>query len=553
MRRHSWTSLVLILLGTLVLTSTAGAGQRDYLLKRGLRNDEPRSAYLVRQAEKAEGKKREALLEQALAYSPDVPALYFKAAWGRLPDFAGSMAAATEGLKAYARSFYWTESLVGLTLASVGGALFLALLLALLFRLPLDVPLLAHDINERKGKILLPLACLSLALLGPVFFMAGGFFLVSLYARKSSKTAFFLVALVLMASPLIVQVGNTFLSTSSPELQAVVAVNEGRDNSPALEALAGKEDFASRFSYALALKREGLPRDSIRIYTGLIENRGEDPRLYVNLGNAYVAAGYMDHAEQSYQNALRLGRSVTALYNLSQVHRHQLDFEEGDKYYDQAFTLDAAAVSRFTAIAGKDPERLVVDETLSTRELWMKALRDRRDMIRLSPLRPLPASLAGAVLLVLFLMVDKVSSSRAFRCTRCGAIACRRCAGGRQWEQICGQCQKVESGQEQGPRARVTMMLSSGEYKYRLLDRVRLLSFAPPGFAQLYSGRVMSGIVFLWLFLFPVLFLAADPLLATGLGGFSHSWLLLPALLLAVLLYAVSFISVNRRIDRGWL
>ena len=44
-----------------------------------------------------------------------------------------------------------------------------------------------------------------------------------------------------------------------------------------------------------------------------------------------------------------------------------------------------------------------------------------------------------------------------------------------------------------------------------------------------------------------------DPLLGTGMGEFSHTWVKAVFIPLVLLIYYLSFITVNRRLDRGWL
>ena len=98
-------------------------------------------------------------------------------------------------------------------------------------------------------------------------------------------------------------------------------------------------------------------------------------------------------------------------------------------------------------------------------------------------------------------------------------------------------------------------MLSSLRSKDKIRDRLKALSFAPPGMAQIYAGKLFEGFCYIMGFLFLVFssILAAFPIFTVGLSGMTHVWLTPGLVIAAVLLYALSFISVNRRLEIGWL
>lgn len=536
-------------------SSTLGAVTRSDVLGKGLRSDYPSSYALMLKAQKAgTAKEKRELLKEALTLSPDLPGLYFALARASLPDLSGSMDYLVRGAKAYGKNFWWSMDLKGL--------LYVGLMLSLLFTFALtgvlrffrDLPLIAHDMSENKAKLLLlPVAFLPVAL-GLTGFIAGLLFLSGFYLRKKNKAVFYLAALIMLLSPFFLRIANTYFSSPSPEIRAVVAVNEFRDNDFAIRTLQRSAGFLPRFSYATALKREGRIQESIGIFSSLAAQQ-PGAKVYTNLGNAYVAAGRYDDAKESYNKALKYGRSAITLYNLSQVYRDEFDYSTGDKYYDEALASDKGLVTSFTEIAGKTPNRLVVDETFSKDDLEKFAGENRARMINIYPASPYSASAAGAALLVLFAFLDKAMTSRAYRCSRCGRVACPKCTTRRGvGRNICRECYRLQVAPDaETPQARVARILSSSEQKNRAMAFMRFLSFSPPGIVQIYSGRVFAGFVYLWLFLFAAFTFALNPLFTTGMAFFSHGWLspLLVAALIA--LYLLSILTSQRRIQRGWL
>jgi tetratricopeptide (TPR) repeat protein len=552
-RRHRAVFCVAILVLTLLPQAIAGI-TRDEVLNQGLRNNEPYSYLMVEKAEDAPEAEKTALLEDALAMSPDTPSFYFEKARARLPHVFKSLNYALEGIRAYARNFYWTLSLAGLLYVSLMLSLIIALAVVVLIRFPLHLPLLAHDLSESKAKLLLIVMVLPLALMGPVAFLAGMLFLTGFHMKRRGKAVFYLAVVLMLFSPLFQGLADTFFSSPSPVMRAVVSVNEGRENLFAVQTLEGRDGFAQRFSYATALKREGRAEEAVGIFVELAKEYPL-PMVYNNLGNAYLAAGLREEAKAAYENALKMERPAVPLYNLSQLYRDELNYQVGDKYYEEAVGLDRELVTSFTGIAGKSPNRLVVDETLGQKEFWVMAGSMRKGTVTVFTSSPLMVTSAAALLLVVFVLADKSMATRAFRCTRCGRVVCDKCGGGKMLQgNICPDCYRTQTGgEEDSPRTRVARMLQAGKYKSKQVDAVRGLSFSPPGIAQIYSGRALSGFVYAWLFLFALISMVLNPLFSTGMAGYSHWWIAAPAVLLMVFLYYLSFVTVNRRLDRGWL
>jgi tetratricopeptide (TPR) repeat protein len=542
----------LALMAMTFLPQAAGADVREDMLDRGLRNNGPYANSMVLRSQEAQDAERAELLTKAISVAPDSPFLYFKLAAATLPNIGLSAIYVVDGVKAYGRSFWWTQSLKGLLFISLLFSVFLSVSIITLIRLPRELPRLVHDINETKAKIMIPLLILPAALLGPVVLIGALLMLSGFYMAKSDKWIVYLVLILISAAPLIGGIADRFYSASSPEARAIVDVNEGRDNSLALRVLGDASDFASRFSYATALKREGGATEAVDLFNSIIADNS-NPKAMINLGNAYFASGQGEKAKEAYKQALDREKSVLVLYNLSQVYRDSFEYAQGDKYYEEAQAMDSQAVSSFQDIHGKSYNRTVIDAMLSPEELEQAAVLMKR--------RALPlvgdygrTAVGGLVLFALFAILDISMKTRSYRCAKCDKLACDMCSDPRQQQDfMCSECLRAQGGEDTSAKARLSRLLEANEEKSRMITRLRVFSVFPPGLAQAYSGRVGNAFIFMIFFMHPVVAMALNPYFTTGLGGGTHGWLWLAAVPVIVLDYLISFITVNRRLDRGWL
>ncbi len=545
----------LFVLITLLAASPAPAVQEDYdkLLNRGLTNDEPYSYSLIEEARDSQNERE--LLKAAELFSPDLPAVYFKLSQDALPNVFASIRYGFEGIKAYARNFWWSYSLVSLFFASLLASLVVAAAMVVLIRLPMQIPLLAHDINEGKAKIFIPFLLLPAALGGPLTFIAAALVIIGIHLRKNSRAAVFVFLAFLAASPLLVALSNTMLSAAtSPELRAVVAVNEGRNNTYALQTLNNSNNPAAKFSYALALKRVGRYNEALEIYFKLIGENPSDLMVLNNIATTYSAMEQPDKAKEYLNKARNVNSSALVLYNLSQVYRGALDFSTGDKYYKEASSLDHDQVSKYTAFASDNPNRFVIDMTYSIPRLWELAFNKRRTMVSPFPLGKAATAGVAAALIVIAAILYAATRGKAFRCSRCSRIVCNICSRDSRWGQMCPDCYSaLVRVQDQDRQKRVSALLAAYEQKDRMRKKVRILSFLPPGIAHIYTGRAMSGMFLLWAFGFLVAAILLNPFIGMGLAGLSHWWLNPVFILTIVILYASTTIYINGRLDSGWL
>ena len=547
MRKLSLWAAVLVLAFT---AAAANAVPRQEAVARGLVNDDP-YAYHLFESSREPGADARGLLEEAIENAPNTPGFYFALSRAALPSLVDSFSYFVTGVKAYGMSFWWQLSLLTFMAVALVVSASISLLVVALMRFFRDLPLLSHDINEKKALMLVPLLLMGYMVLGPLCIAGGLLFMICLYKKRSHKALVYLALLIVILSPLWSRTLETALSFSNAKARAVVAVNEGRDNTLAIQVLADEDVFSSRFTYALAVMREGGAEGSIALYDALIKD-SSDPRLYNNLGNAYVAIGRRDLAKTAYLKAVQSGGSVTTLFNLAQIYRDELDYDKGNKYFDQAQAKDKARVSEFAARMGTTGKLHVADDVLTPKEV-ISVVMDSPVVNAVMPFNfgsEIPAGYALFLFLLFFLFSGKLGG-HAFNCKDCGDVSCPECS---RDNKLCEDCHAKLAGDDSAsPQARVKRMIKANKKKDKQIAVVMVLSFAPPGIAQAFTGRVFSAFLYMWIFSFSIVLIAMDPFMRTGLSGGSHGWVWIVAVPLILVTYYVSNLTVRRRLDRGWL
>jgi len=246
----------------------------------------------------------------------------------------------------------------------------------------------------------------------------------------------------------------------------------------------------------------------------------------------------------------------SALYNLSQVYREMLDFDKGEEYFLSAQRLDHDAVSRFRSIAGRNPNRFVIDEGLSVATLLDYAKRKtyHTSTVGLSPVHPIIMIVIALLMAALFYIFDQHFNTWAYRCNRCGKILCSKCEKHILWGHMCLQCYRsLVKLDELDAKERIAKLLNVYEYQKKKRDIIKLFSFIIPGSGQIYAGNILYGLLFLWLFLFFLSIPITNSIFVLGLSNFSHLWLNISSIFLMVVVYVVSNIITRRRLAKGWL
>ncbi len=558
---------VLVPAAVLVPDNAGGDDFYEAQLNRGIQNSDAYAYLLMKQADR-DSAAGAALLNQAASYAPDLPAVHFALARNSL-SFTGagllqSIDHLVNGLNAYARNFWWSFTLSGALFFSLVLSFVLAYAIVIAVRLPLDIPLITHDLNESPPRIFGLAVLILLSALSPLCLIAGILVLLGIYMSRTDRYAVFGFLLFLVFLPLVMAAASLYISApSSGAIKAVVQTNELKGNEYAIANLGRSTQDTERFSYALALKREGLFREAIAIYTQLNEKK-PDARVLVNLGNCYVglynfqeeSKGNLDQAVKYYSSAIATRPVASAYYNLSQVSRELLEFEKGDEYFKAALSTDRTAVGRYRAVSGRQSNRFVADETLTGSELWdyVRGSTKKVFTFGLAFLPPSAISLLAVVLLIVFVLLPGRLSHTAYRCRKCSTILCNRCERDLVVGQICSQCYgSLLKLAELDVRERVARILSIYDQQKKRRDVMKILSFVLPGASHIYAGRILQGLLMLWPFLFCAVFPLISAFFFPGSSLISHGLVSLTLLLLALFIYGAANIFTRRGISKGWL
>ena len=528
-------------------------------LNSGLRNTEAYSYLLMEKARENTAESVQ-LLKEAVKMSPDLPPVYFALAKERFsPSSTGvfeSVEYVIEGISAYTRNFWYEFTLAGSLFFGLVISFVVAIAIIFATRFPGDIRLFTHDLAESKNLMLLLVLLIVISGMSPLLFIAGMLILFGMYMKKLDRIVVYLFLLFLVSSPLLFRTSAMFLHTlSSSSLKAIAEVNESKDNTYAFTALKNNDDYPSLFSYALALKREGHYDEAVAVYQRLLQKRS-DPEVYVNLGNCYFALKKMDEATAAYLKALEIKPLASAYYNLSQVSRDRLDFEKGNEYFRQALAVNRDSVAEYRSIYSRNPNRFVVDETLPPSEFWGLALLNTGNVSAFGASVLPPFFLSGAALLLVMLnfLLNTLIRERAYRCKRCNTILCPRCERRLTWGSMCQACYaSIVKLDEMQLKDRVAKLLSIYGHQKRRKDIMKILSFIMPGVPQIYAGKILSGFLFLWPFLFFLVLPLTNQIFVGGGIFFSHNFFTWCAIFIAAFIYVISNIITRQRIAKGWL
>jgi tetratricopeptide (TPR) repeat protein len=537
-------------------------------LNRGITNSAAYSYLLIEQS-REHGARSEEILQKALAYSPDLPAVYFALSQASFSlSGAGILKSVdyiVQGVAAYSRNFWWSFTLTTSLFFSLVLSFLMSVVIVIAMRLFTDIPLLSHDFTEGNLHPAILTGFFLISLLGPLFLLAGLLLLLGLYMKKADKTVVYLFLVFLLCFPIVVNSGSRFFSAyTSGSVRSVVDVNQSQDNKYAMTTLKNDADFVPLFSYALALKREGRYEEAIESYERLLQ-AGEHPRAYVNLGNCYVGLGlndqqrgreYLEQAMKNYRTAVHILPLASAYYNLSEISREMLDFTRGDEYFRSAVAIDRAAVSGYRALYSRNPNRVVADETLPADRLW-EYIWHRPYKVLTFGLTRIPSIMLpifSLFLLVFFYVSDKRLHRRAYRCRKCGVILCPKCEKGLLWGQMCPQCYgSLIKLDELDARERVSRLLWIYARQRRRRTTIKVLSYILPGSPQIFAGKIVKGFFLLWSFLFFLTVPAMNSIFVPNNTLVSHGFFSCAAIYLAVVLFFVANYVTRKRISRGWL
>ncbi len=522
--------------------------------KNALKTPRVYSHLLLKKAEELHRTEAIELIQRSLKIDPDNPRahfLIFRHTFGKgLKDTFLSFKHLFNGIRYSIKDFWHFLNFYAIVLATFSFSIPILIVIFAVVRLPIDIPLFIHEITEDPKKVAF-LGVLIPSFLGVYFALAGILFLSSFQIRKRGYVIGPILFGLMLLSMLIGGYLDSYLrGMISPEIRATAAVNLGRSNIYAIDRLKNTEGFTYKFSYALALQKEGYVTDARPVYEDLAREK-KDERVLVNLGNCYFLLNQYDNAEALYREALKIKPIASAYYNLSIIARERLNFSEGDSYFVKAVGLDFARVTRFRELWSDTKYVEPMSEQLRKSELMILFLQKSMAYFGFKS-RQMFFAVYVLILSVLLIIRGK-ERTIAQRCPKCGKVYCLKCERRLYWGGLCSECFRSLVTFETDPSERVKRLLNSYNYQRRRRQFLSILSFIIPGFALMGTENVMRGVLFLFGFIFFVVMIFVSGVFVLNIYPESNSWLKIIAFIAATLVYIFSVLSVRGRIRKGWL
>lgn len=334
----------------------------------------------------------------------------------------------------------------------------------------------------------------------------------------------------------------------------------------------GQASYAELFALGRYQYRRGQLEAAAETFKKAALEKGDDPRLMVNVGNVRFALGDHDGANALYTRAIEADeRLAAARLNISRVHYRRaarLADAAAAQELEKAQTAEMLAqqldetLAAWTVIPQDKPQhiqRIVVSPALSWSEL-APLVRSTEAAERVAnqlafrllgttanPLSfVIPAALA-LLIVGLGSLTGSVGASRA--CDKCGRAVCRRCdpelglGSG-----LCGQCVNVFARKGAvAPPVKVRKQLEVDRYQSRIERLSWLFGIVCSGAGHLFSGKPLRGLGFLFIFLFLVfLGVFRDGVLRPPYGELPPHFQILPAGILLAVVYFLSLRSLRK-------
>ena len=213
--------------------------------------------------------------------------------------------------------------------------------------------------------------------------------------------------------------------------------------------------------------------------------------------------------------------SVEAHFNLAQAYREKLQFDKGEKEYQDAVRLNAELTEKFTGRTSLKGAVPIVDASLNLNEVltWMIGFRSdevwKKSDDFFTLLRDTPISSAPLIGL-LFVAVLALLSPRgyikklAFQCALCERTICQSCQKHIFHLRVCLACSEANRKVK-----RFSELHQLNQRQDRQMMVARIISMLLPGSGHLYLMYSIKGFILIVLFLSLLLavFLEKIPLL----------------------------------------
>jgi tetratricopeptide (TPR) repeat protein len=279
------------------------------------------------------------------------------------------------------------------------------------------------------------------------------------------------------------------------------------------DVLRKPDDYELLFSSGLINKREQNYTTALSYYNRLLKKYPRDYRVCINTGNVYFAMGDWEKAVELYTAAIASApdKSAAAYFNLARAYQQKFMFKEAERCLLDAKRLDSARVETYLEIYSENYNRLLIDETISRKDIWFKGLKEfleQRSLLNsiwnlfFAGLY-LPFGTLAVLALLFFNLIfgDKNFLRIAAKCTLCGKIMCQRCQRNIAADILCLQCQNFLKKQDQlSFKQKDSKKIQIHAYIRSFRRWIAFFSIFLPGMAHVLKGSIIQGAFFSFLF-----------------------------------------------------
>ncbi len=507
-------------------------------LDQGTRNIPLLSLLLIRESEKTRGKgdadQAVRMAIYAIKFSPDLPQPYFelaRALWHQSPFQLHKIL--PEVLKGEVQQFRYYPNSVRLMYNMfyiLSNAILMTFIIFGIVVMIRYLPLYVYDIRKNTTQEISSLLLSSLKifiLFIPFFFRldvlwAIFFWSVLLwgYVTNREKQLILVFLIVLVYLPFFLRTSSSFLDGNpSDVISEMNQINQEDGGKSAEERLrtwlvTHPDDPEVLFSLGLAEKRRGRYPEAEEFYRRAIHQDAKFSAAFSNLGNVYLAQKKTPLAIASYQQAADLNPSRGAYYyNLYRAYSQET-FLSGkiDKAFQKARQLDPQLVDYYSTIDSPNPNRLVIDEILTSRILWKRFFDQfigrEGFLFRLFKawFEKIPSRVPFLVpLLFLGFLIGTARYCRTkrflTRCPMCGSPTYRFYLGASDQEFICFNCYRIFI-QKEKLHPKIIEKKSSQIRQFQRQNHLvsKYPSFFLVGFGYLWREEIVKGLFLLFLF-----------------------------------------------------
>ena len=534
--------------------SLAASLEKTYqkALDAGITNFTPYSLLLIKESlEKLKDKDYEAaelMAKYAVKLSPDLPIAYSaeaKVRWNKNrllihQPIAGFLKSFFKGIKHMGVSpFQLFENLL-----VISASFLLTLSVFTLISMLKYFSLTYHDLRHIVSKAVPDKALLGIWIvlfllpffLGFSVFLVFIFWLLILLGYNDRKGKCVIAGLFLLFSLMPLLVSTTCFSLyvhQSNIVDLLWKANHGYCSQKDVDTLERNsllypDDQEILFSLGLLHKKARNHTTARRYYEKLLVINPNHYKACVNLGNVFLATEKWQMAVDKYKEAASglPQLSAAAHFNLSSAYQQKFMFKEAEQELLEAKEIDRKKIDTQLLIYSENYNRLLIDETITRKNLWKKAYqlfsKDQKASNQLWDLvfRGIQLKHATATMLCLLLLgliATRESKVRiAVKCKTCGKPVCKRCQRSVSGNVTCYQCLNLYKKHNNTNYSLIEKHKNKIKRHLRIYKNTgTILSIICPGACHIWRGQAIKGSIFLFLFF---------SLLLKIISAFSFEW-----------------------------